>query len=84
VRQVDTIARLGGDEFVVMLCELAAGLAESTDKAHRVAEKIRAAMAEPNQLIVSQTDDPAIPLEHHCSASIGVVMFLGHQVNKLI
>jgi diguanylate cyclase (GGDEF)-like protein/PAS domain S-box-containing protein len=82
VRQVDTIARLGGDEFVVMLCELAAGLAQSTDNAHQVAQKIHAAMAEPYQLIVSQTDDPAISVEHHCSASIGVVMFLGHQVNQ--
>lgn len=82
IREADTVVRLGGDEFVVMLCELDAYLMQSTDRARKVAEKIRTAMAEPYQLDVSQTDNHDALVEHHCSASIGVVLFLGQQVNQ--
>jgi diguanylate cyclase (GGDEF)-like protein/PAS domain S-box-containing protein len=78
VRETDTVARLGGDEFVVLLNELHADKATSTEQAGAVAEKIRVALAEPYQLTVTQPGDPVTTVEHHCSASIGVVLFVNH------
>lgn len=42
VRESDTVARFGGDEFMVLLPEL-----KSVDEAEAIAEKIRAAVAQP-------------------------------------
>ena len=81
VREVDTVARVGGDEFVVMLSGLCADRAESTEQAAGVAEKIRASVVVPYRLTVprhAQADDV---VEHHCSASIGVVMFADHEAS---
>ena len=70
VRGRDTVARLGGDEFVVVLEELGAGLHEAATRARKVVQKITANLHKPYQ-IQGQ--------EYHGSASIGVVMFRGHQ-----
>jgi diguanylate cyclase (GGDEF)-like protein/PAS domain S-box-containing protein len=80
VREVDTIARFGGDEFVVMLSELDVDKAESISQAGIVAEKIRAALAEPYVLSVQQ-DGGETTVEHHCTSSIGVVMFINHEIS---
>jgi diguanylate cyclase (GGDEF)-like protein/PAS domain S-box-containing protein len=82
VREVDTVARLGGDEFVVILCELDANLAQSADNAHRVAEKIRASLAAPYLLTIEPTGQLNATLEHHCSASIGIVMLTNNQASQ--
>ena len=81
VREVDTVARLGGDEFVVMLSELHGDLHQSIEQAHAVAEKIRLALSETYFLSVAQTGHPAITVAHHCSASIGVAMFVNHELS---
>ncbi|CAH0190907.1 putative signaling protein CC_0091 [Massilia sp. Bi118] len=65
VRQRDTVARLGGDEFVVLLDGLEPDPAQATRAALAVADKIRAALAEPIEI-----DGQA----HHTSASIGVAL----------
>ena len=79
VREVDTVARFGGDEFVVMLTELDVGKAESASQASIVAEKIRALLAE-HYLLKIQSDDKAERIvEHHCTSSIGVVLFINHE-----
>jgi diguanylate cyclase (GGDEF)-like protein len=81
VREMDTVARVGGDEFVVMLSGLCADRAASTEQAAGVAEKIRASVVVPYRLTVprhAQVDDV---VEHHCSASIGVVMFADHEAS---
>ena len=81
VREMDTVARVGGDEFVVMLSGLCADRAASTEQAAGVAEKIRASVVVPYRLTVprhAQADDV---VEHHCSASIGVVMFADHEAS---
>jgi diguanylate cyclase (GGDEF)-like protein/PAS domain S-box-containing protein len=83
VRETDTVARLGGDEFVVLLNELDVDKATSTEQARAVAEKIRGALAEPYQLTVTQPGDPVTTVEHHCSASIGVVLFVNHQSSQV-
>jgi predicted signal transduction protein with EAL and GGDEF domain len=76
--KTDTVARLGGDEFVVLLNELHADKTTSAEQAGVVAEKIRVALAAPYQLTVTQPGEPDTTVEHHCSASIGVVLFLNH------
>ena len=83
VREVDTVARFGGDEFVVMLSELDAERVTSVAQAGVVAEKIRQRLAETYRLRVLKEDrqEPRI-IVHRCSASIGVVLFNGHNVSQ--
>jgi diguanylate cyclase (GGDEF)-like protein/PAS domain S-box-containing protein len=82
VREVDTVARLGGDEFVVMLVELDADKDQSTEQAAHVAEKIRVSLAAPYLLTVAQPGEQEKLVEHHCSASIGVVLFFDHEASQ--
>jgi diguanylate cyclase (GGDEF)-like protein/PAS domain S-box-containing protein len=82
LREVDTVARFGGDEFVVMLTELGADKPLSTVQAARVAEKIRVSVATPYLLAVAQPGEQDKTIEHHCSASIGVVMFVNHEISQ--
>lgn len=67
VREIDTVARLGGDEFVVLLHPFNCDLEDSCQQALAIAEKVRAALADP---YVLELDGKTV--EHHCSASIGV------------
>jgi len=82
IREMDTVARLGGDEFVVVLSELHADKTQSAAQAGAVAEKIRASLAEPYHLTVAQPDGQEMSVEHHCSASIGVVLFVNHEASQ--
>ena len=79
VREVDTVARFGGDEFVVMLSELEVDKAESIAQAGIIAEKIRASLAEPYLLKIQNEVNAEISVEHHCTSSIGVVLFIDHE-----
>jgi diguanylate cyclase (GGDEF)-like protein len=79
VRETDTVARFGGDEFVVMLGELDVDFAPSMAQAELVAEKIRAAIAEPYFLSVTAGENAGLAIECHCTASIGVTLFLNHE-----
>lgn len=81
VREMDTVARFGGDEFVVMLGELDADNARSVTLAKVVAEKIRVRLSAIYQLNVVHEGMPQSTVEHHCSASIGAVVFLDHQAS---
>lgn len=76
VREVDTVARLGGDEFVVMVGDLNADPAESTAQAGLIAKKVRNALAEPYRLTVKHDEQADAMVEHQCTASVGVVMFI--------
>lgn len=75
LREMDTVARFGGDEFVVLLGELDVEKSASVVLAGLVAEKIRSSLAEPYHLKSNSTGE----LEHHCTSSIGVVLFINHQ-----
>lgn len=75
VREVDTVARFGGDEFVVVLSELDADRAHATVLASTVAEKIRASLAQPYVLHVHTSHAQVSTVEHHCTASIGGLLF---------
>lgn len=78
VREVDTVARLGGDEFVVLLSELPVDKATAMEQAEKVAEKIRATLAEPYILSVSHEGQTGVRVTHHCTVSIGVELFSRH------
>ena len=82
VREVDTVARLGGDEFVVMLGELEPGQAQSLALSRSVAEKIRMSLSEPYQLTTRQDGRRDALVAHRCSASIGVVAFVGNEASQ--
>jgi len=82
VREMDTVARLGGDEFVVMLGELDEDRKYSIEKAGIVAEKIRAALAEPYLLTRKREGEAETTVEHRCTTSIGVVLFINHEANQ--
>ncbi|MDR3390849.1 MAG: sensor domain-containing diguanylate cyclase [Sulfuriferula sp.] len=75
VREVDTVARLGGDEFVVLVRDLNEDETESTRQAGIVAEKIRNALARPYLVKLRSGEGVDSVVEHHCTASIGVVLF---------
>ncbi len=82
VREADTVARFGGDEFVIMIGELDVGRSESITQAQVVAEKIRLALAR-SYVIAAQADDGGLQtIEHHCSASIGVALFINHEASQ--
>jgi diguanylate cyclase (GGDEF)-like protein len=83
VREMDTVARVGGDEFVVMLSELRADSHESAEQAAGVAEKIRNSLAVPYQLALSRPDHADTVVEHYCSVSIGVAMFVNHETSQV-
>jgi diguanylate cyclase (GGDEF)-like protein/PAS domain S-box-containing protein len=82
VREEDTIARFGGDEFVVLLKELDADKAVSNAQASGVAEKIRTALAEPYRLELLQAENGKAAIEHRCTASIGVALFVNHEFDR--
>jgi len=73
VHEKDTVARLGGDEFVVMLENLSKDPGDAALQAQAIGEKILVALEQPYQLA---------GVERHSSASIGVVLFNGHQSTK--
>jgi len=80
VREVDTVARFGGDEFVVLLSSLDAAQPLAHAQAANIAEKIRLSLSAPYLLKVNATDQGSTTsVQHRCTASIGVVVFLGHQ-----
>lgn len=79
VREVDTVARFGGDEFVVLLTELDQGEAPSRAQAGIVADKIRASLSAPYRLAVKTDEQSIQKIEHHCTISMGVALFRGHE-----
>jgi|CXWL01.1.fsa_nt_gi diguanylate cyclase (GGDEF)-like protein/PAS domain S-box-containing protein len=83
LREMDTVARFGGDEFVVMLSELDANKALSTEQARGVAEKIRFSLALPYELALPPVhgEQRSTTLDYHCSASIGVVLFFSQEAS---
>jgi len=82
VRETDTVARFGGDEFVVMLRDLNASKAESISSAEIVAEKIRVRLSGPYVLTIEREGEAEASVEHFCSASIGVALFLGYEASQ--
>ncbi len=81
VREIDTVARFGGDEFVVLLSELNTDKAESISDASIISEKIHTSLSEPYFLTRGNEGKADSTIEHHSTASIGVVLFINHEVS---
>jgi len=81
VREMDTVARFGGDEFIVIIRELDRDAALSQQEVARIAEKIRSRLGEPYRLSVNQGGQTGQELEHRCSASIGIRLFIGNGID---
>jgi len=77
VREMDTVARMGGDEFVVLISELSTDSIASQSQSLIIAEKIRVSLEQPYVLLGHEQPGAAVRIEHHCTASIGVVVFKG-------
>jgi diguanylate cyclase (GGDEF)-like protein/PAS domain S-box-containing protein len=69
VRESDTVARFGGDEFVILLAHLAEAEAKALAAACHVADKLLERLGTPYRLA---------GLDRVCTASIGLVLFNGH------
>ena len=81
VREVDTVARFGGDEFVVMLNDLSENRSESVTQALIVGEKIRAILSAGYRLPITRAGKADIFVEHYCTVSIGVALFVNHDAS---
>jgi len=82
VRAADTVARIGGDEFVVELEQLDTDRLLSEREAESAADKIRQLLAEPYELKVAAETGEETTVVHHCTASIGVVLFIGNEISQ--
>ncbi len=82
VREMDTVARFGGDEFAVIISELDADKSGSTTRAGIIGEKIRAALAKPYVFKIQHVGKAETTVEHHCTASIGVALFIGNEASQ--
>jgi diguanylate cyclase (GGDEF)-like protein/PAS domain S-box-containing protein len=79
VRNSDTVARLGGDEFVVLLSDLGTDAAVANSKVKLIADKTLNMLSTPYELDADLNKSKLNVLKHHCSASLGVVVFKGDE-----
>jgi diguanylate cyclase (GGDEF)-like protein len=80
VRAMDSVARFGGDEFVVLLSDLPADEAEARLRTRHLADKIRLSLAAPYALTLGREGQAETTIEHHCTASIGIALFIDHRL----
>jgi diguanylate cyclase (GGDEF)-like protein len=82
VRESDTVARFGGDEFIVLLSELSVDIELSSEQATAIAEKIRQSLSYPYFLKIASDAIEESIVEHHCTASIGLTLFVDHEATQ--
>lgn len=82
VRGMDTVARIGGDEFVVMFREFDSEKTVSQSQVSAIAEKIRDCLSERYLLEIKDHLGSFSTIEHHCTASIGVVLFFADDATQ--
>ena len=81
IREIDTLSRFGGDEFVVVACDLDTDRNNAAAEAALLAEKLRAVLSEPYRLLTRNADGSELRIEHSCTVSIGVTLFLNHEAS---
>jgi diguanylate cyclase (GGDEF)-like protein len=78
VRDTDTVSRFGGDEFVVLLNNTNIDDAVSKPQVKVIAEKIRSSLSEIYEITTKNEGKADTTLKLHCTVSIGVSFFNGH------
>ena len=68
-----------GDDDVVVIGDLHPDKTESKVQARFIAEKIRLALSEPYLLTLKRNTATETKIEHRCTVSIGVVLFINHE-----
>lgn len=81
VREEDTVARLGGDEFVILLEDLAEDESTAALYAQRIGNKVLNALSQIYLLHRFDQQGVAAAVKHHSSASIGITLFSGIEIN---
>lgn len=81
VREEDTVARLGGDEFVILLEDLAEDESTAALYAQRIGNKVLNALSQIYLLHRFDQQGVASAVKHHSSASIGITLFSGIEIN---
>lgn len=76
LRESDTVARVGGDEFVVLLSDLDASTDVAAVQVAAMAEKLRASLAQPFELVLPSGVGEALHWTES-SASVGWALFHG-------
>ena len=76
MREGDTVSRLGGDEFVVLLSGLESG-EQAVIQAELIGNKILLQLVTPFLLKALPSEEDAVAVTHHCTASIGIALFTG-------
>lgn len=71
IREADTVARLSGDEFVVMLENLSTDIDDAAQKVAHIAENLLSMIRTPYSLNETMI---------HSSASVGISLFLDHNL----
>jgi diguanylate cyclase (GGDEF)-like protein/PAS domain S-box-containing protein len=71
IREADTVARLSGDEFVVMLENLSTDIDDAAQKVAYIAENLLSIIRTPYSLNETMI---------HSSASVGISLFLDHNL----
>jgi len=84
VREMDTVARFGGDEFVILVNELNVDNSKAMTQIKQIAEKIRLAIAEPCFLTITHDGKKQSTIEHQCTSSIGVTLFVNQGTQEQI
>lgn len=82
IRNMDTVARFGGDEFVVILNALDKDRTTATAQVQAIAQKILACLSAPYLLTLNDDSQTVSTVEHHCTASIGVAMFISDESSQ--
>lgn len=77
MREMETVARFGGDEFLVLLSQLGKNQTTPQEQARIIAEKIRTTLSNPYQITLTLPDQSQQTIQHHCTASIGIMLFNG-------
>jgi diguanylate cyclase (GGDEF)-like protein len=82
LRTIDTVARFGGDEFVVLIGQLTAEQTIAIEEVLAIAEKIRVALSRVYLLRGFEPGQNEVIIEHHCTASIGISLFLDDELSR--
>lgn len=82
VREIDTVARFGGDEFVIIITKLSVDMADSVRSVMKVAKKINRFLRKPYRLTQEQEGGLNFCVQHVCSASIGMSLFVDNTITQ--